>query len=398
MKRWKAQLKNWPLVADANAIIKARHVERAAAESYRYHQAEAERRNLKAFYGTELERAVRSRVADRARRLGWPKKQRQLHIFVTFCAHNWETILATAFAPFGETTIFEWSSHGFCVGLSDWLDRRDSMNAAMLKAFHTANKRRPVDVVVGYFSGMTISPETLDEMARAGAVITNFSFDDKQPFPGKPIAGRYPTNAAIAGSVDLNLTSDPRGIVKYAVYGGLAMFHPEAADPDLHRHHSTPFEFDVSFIGANYGWRGKFVRALIAKGINIACFGPGWPSGPLPNEELSKVYSKSRINLGFGGIGYSRNLVNLKGRDFEVTMSGGLYLTQYNPELNLVYELGKEIVTYRDEEDCARIIRELIANPELAAKIREAGQKRAHKDHTYEMRWKNVLRVLGALD
>ena len=175
------------------------------------------------------------------------------------------------------------------------------------------------------------------------------------------------------------------------------MFWPEAAHPDWHRPYDVPFEYDVSFVGGRYGWRPRFISKLIKLGIDVERFGPGWDNGALSDEEMIKLYSRSRINLGFGGVAHSRKLTCLKGRDFEVPMSGGLYLTQDNPELSLVYDVGKEIVTYKDEEDCARVIRELLDDPERAAAIRQAGRQRCLKDHTYKARWTEVLRLSGLM-
>ena len=81
-------------------------------------------------------------------------------------------------------------------------------------------------------------------------------------------------------------------------------------------------------------------KSLKKAGIDIAAFGKGWPGGTLSDREMVELYSRSRINLGFSGIGSSRRLCHLKGRDFEVPMSGGLYLTQDHPELELVYKVG----------------------------------------------------------
>ena len=90
-------------------------------------------------------------------------------------------------------------------------------------------------------------------------------------------------------------------------------------------------------------------------------------------------------------------LMCLKGRDFEVTMSGGLYLCQNNPELSEVYEIGKEILTYRNTEDCYKKISYLLDNPDAADRIRSAGYLRAIRDHTYEKRWSEVFRKLGII-
>lgn len=79
-------------------------------------------------------------------------------------------------------------------------------------------------------------------------------------------------------------------------------------------------------------------------------------------------------------------------------MSGGRYLTQDNPELSLVYEVGKEILAQENEKDCAEKIKWLLANPEQAAKIREAGRKRALKDYTWEKRFEKVFRLSGIME
>ena len=110
-----------------------------------------------------------------------------------------------------------------------------------------------------------------------------------------------------------------------------------------------------------------------------------------------RIYSRSRINLGFGGVGYSRNLMCLKGRDFEVPMCRAVYLTQDNPELSSVFDVGNDIVTYRNERDCAATIRTLLDNPDRAEQIRAAGHRRCARDHTYQARWREVFELAGIL-
>ncbi len=389
-------LKNVGPAVEVNARVKARIHERRAAFGQRRYERRARQLGISSLTPDQLQAQLRDRLASRADRR-WPKPPGELHLFLAYAVSNWESILPTALAPFGEVTEFEWRSRGYDEGCEDWLQQRDRMQASMLDAFHAANNRRPVDAVVGYLSGHNTSPETLQTMAAAGAAVFNFCWDDKVNFPGPRIGGRYKSPAAIAHAVDLNLTNAPDSVVKYAVHGGLAKFWPEAGHPDVHRPYDDPFEFDVSFVGARYGWRPTFIRKLQQQGISVACFGKGWSNGPLSDEEMVRLYSRSRINLGFGGIGYSRKLTCLKGRDFEVPLSGGLYLTQDNPELQLVFRLGQEIVTYRDADDCAATIRRLLANPQQAAAIRQAGRARCLSEHTYQARWSEVLEMAGIL-
>jgi len=385
-----------PIHSTIRRVQQERHFERTQA----WYERRAAKAGVRVLNNDELAKAVRERLSRRMHPL-WPKQKGNSHIFLAYCVHNWEFVLPLALAPFGRVTAFDWRGHGFNDEAPDWLDRRDDMNEAMLRAFREASRFQPIDAVVGYLSGANTSPETLMEMANQGAAIFNFCFDDKLYFPSFKRGGRFASPAAIAHVIDLNLTNAPISRIKYAVHGGLSMFFPEAAHPDVHKSYDLPFEIDVSFVGARFGWRGRFIerlqRLLAPSGIQVKCFGRDWPDGPLTDEDMIRLYSRSRINLGFGGVGFSRTLVCLKGRDFEVPMSGGLYLTQDNPELTLVYEVGKEVLTYKNEADCARVIQEILANPERADAIRKAGRARCLREHTYEARWTTVFKVAGLL-
>jgi spore maturation protein CgeB len=110
---------------------------------------------------------------------------------------------------------------------------------------------------------------------------------------------------------------------------------------------------------------------------------------------MVRIYSKSRISLGFGGVEGYGDAYCLKGRDFEIPMSGGLYLTEYHPELEAVYELGKEIVVYRGFDDLAASIRRLLSHPDEADAIRAAGRRRALAEHTWTMRFERVFSLLN---
>ena len=391
-----SHLKRIPIAAAANARLKARLVERDAAAIRNRYAETVHRHGLLIPEGPALKSALISRIGARTAALGWPKPPGKLHLFLIYGVTNWEAVLPDALSPFGTVSTFEWRSRGFDESKPDWLGRRDEMNRALLRAFEAANRQRPVDLVIGYISGYTVAPQVLQQMASRGAVIVNFCFDDKIAWPGRIRGGRYTSTAAIAQAVDLNLTSDPHGSARYFAHGGLCLFHPEAADPEWYKPLKMPFQYDVSFVGARYGWRPTLIRELRRRGVEVECFGKGWPNGAIPNSQMNEIYARSRVNLGFGGIGFSKTLLCLKGRDFEVPMSGALYLTQDNPELSSVFNLGREILTYRDAEDCAQTIRAILKDDERAGQIRIAARERCLRDHTYRARWANVLRSLGA--
>lgn len=392
----KSLLKRSNILSNLNSAVKAYCQERNAKKNYEHYLRNTSRDQIfKSNSDTAL--ALRERLLKRGVN-PTPKKIGELHIFLAYALQNWEKILPVALQPFGKVTCFEWRSLGFDDRSPKWLNIRNVMNDQMLRAFQYAHSEQPVDAFVGYLSGFYVDPCILDIIRKSGSTIFNFSWDDKLNYPGKIAGGRYTSPAAIASVVDLNLTNSPESVIKYAAHGGLAMFWPEAAHPDIHRPYDAPFEYDVSFVGSKYGWRSRFVSKLQKIGINLDCFGNGWENGPLTDEEMIKLYSRSRINLGFGGVGHSRKLMCLKGRDFEVPMSGGLYLTQDNPELSLVYDIGKEIITYKDEKDCANKINWALHNPDKVDRIRRAGRNRALHCHSWEKRFQQIFSMSGLLD
>jgi len=392
----KNSLKSIPAFYYANAAIKARMQERKAASELAYYRAEAVQRGITVLEGESLAAKLKARLDARGIR-PTPKGKCDLRIFLAYPMCNWEAILPAGLAPLGSVIEFEWRGRGFDDAAADWPSRKPRMHEGLLKAFRAGSNGQPFDVAVVYMSGHTGSRELLSEIGRAGAVVFNFCWDDKLHFRASRAGNGWTGPAGICSAVDLNLTNAPECRIKYMVEGALAMFWPEAAQPEVHRPHETPFEFDVSFVGARYGWRPGFINALKKRGIDVATFGKGWDRGPLSDDDMIRLYSRSRINLGFAGIGYSKRLMCLKGRDFEVPLSGGLYLTQNNPELGLVYEVGREIVVYDDVDDCAARIRRLLEHPDEAAAIRAAGRARALRDHTWEKRFEEAFRVAGLL-
>jgi spore maturation protein CgeB len=325
------------------------------------------------------------------------KPRSELNIHVISSVTDWETVLPKSLEAFGNVSTFMWESGPLISDRDKWTSIRRQRSGAMLASFRDRHAASPVDVVVGYMTDYDTIPDAILEMKRSGAIVVNMCFDDKLYFSGS-YKGCSLGVKALAPVVDLNLTNSPESVVKYAASGGLSMFWPEAAHPDVHKPQNLSFDFDISFVGRKYGWRPGFINGLKRRGIDVACFGPGWSHGVLSGEEMVRLYSRSRINLGFGGVGHSRRLMCLKGRDFEVPMSGGLYLTQNNPELSLVYDVGGEIVTYEGVDDCARKIEWLLANPEEAAGIRSSGRKRAVSDHTWEKRFEDLFRIIGIME
>jgi spore maturation protein CgeB len=109
------------------------------------------------------------------------------------------------------------------------------------------------------------------------------------------------------------------------------------------------------------------------------------------------MYSRSLVNLGIGGVAYSDRIGCVKGRDFEVPATGGTYLTSYDPDLAELFDIGREILCYRNEIDCVEQIRRCLEDPDWARTLGRAGRARCLRDHTWVTRLCELLRWLGVL-
>jgi len=365
----------------------------------RYYEGEASRRGLVAPDPDSIRSLVRARLARRGLApVARPKGALRLIYASNLGKNNWEPYqIPKALARFGEVFVFSADQQGFDPDRADWLNHRLAFENALLDFVEQHRRAGPIDALITYYGGWHVSPEAIRTVGDRGIVTAGFSWDDRPSFRMGKAGGRWIGPAALAGANDINLTNSPSSIVKYLVEGGIGMFWPEAADPDHFSPREVPFKYDVSFVGACYGQRPAYVNYLRRHGVKVEAFGPGWPNGPMHEADMARLYSESRINLGFSGIGYSMEEVCLKGRDFEVPMCGAVYLTSHNPDLKRVYEIGREVVTYRDRRDCLEKVRELLADSSRCENIRRAARLRCEREHTWERRFEDLFDVMGIL-
>lgn len=120
---------------------------------------------------------------------------------------------------------------------------------------------------------------------------------------------------------------------------------------------------------------------------------------PLNDEEMVKLFSRSKINLGFSSCGESHvsneRIVQVRLRDFEVPMSGGFYMVEYLEELEEFFDIGKEIVCYRGPDDLVDKIRYYLSHDDEREAIRRAGHERCLRDHSWQKRLSDSFRTMG---
>ena len=340
---------------------------------------------------------IRRRFRDKYPGLA-PKTRGELNLLAIYHSYNWEEeALKPSLKIFGTVRHYDWVGK-FNHRSTDWSKSlKDEMNDDLVRSAVKWHRERPFDAIFCYLSGELANEDMLAKSGVLRLPIVNLSLNDKECFVGKSRFGQVIGMRDICRHFDLCWTSTRDALEKYCVEGALPIYLPEGANPEVHRPYDLEKTIDVSFVGQRYGNRPAVIDALRSAGIRVEAFGPGWPNGPLSTKEMVKMYSRSRINLGFGGVAGHKDTYCLKGRDFEVPMSGGLYLTERHEELKSVYEVGKEIVTYSGMDDLVSKTRWLLSHPEEADRIRIAGRERSLREHTWEMRFEKIFGLMGLI-
>lgn len=252
------------------------------------------------------------------------------------------------------------------------------------------------DLLIGQFWAHVINSETLKMIQNMKIPIFVISMDDLWMKNWEKINGYKLGVIGIADSVDLILTTSKEAVNWYHSNGYNAIFFPLASSKRFF-YSDNKKDFDIVFVGNNYGLRGYFIKRLIEKGLKIECFGKGWTNGQISSREMAYIFARAKIVLGFGYVGYNKSILTLKNRDFDAILSGALYITSYNPLLAEMFEEDNEIVFYRSLNECYKKIKFYLSNDKLRKKIAENGRNKVINFHTYEIRFRNLFEKLGLL-
>ncbi len=104
--------------------------------------------------------------------------------------------------------------------------------------------------------------------------------------------------------------------------------------------------------------------------------------------ELNKIYSNGLIHVDVSRL-YQRDMVTM--RVFDVLSCGGFVLTEHSSALGELFEVGKELDSWRTLEELKDKCTYYLAHPEEAQKIAAAGQAKVRAQHTILGRVKEML-------
>ena len=128
---------------------------------------------------------------------------------------------------------------------------------------------------------------------------------------------------------------------------------------------------------------------------------PFWLNSPLrkcyPNVyvaelEKSKAFNAAKIVLN------TMHFAEIEGvncRLFEAAGCGAFQIAEWKPGLAELFEPEREVVTFRSREELREKVDYYLAHPEERQVISDRAYIRAHREHTYEIRLKQMLQILG---
>lgn len=388
LRHWtiKESLRNISWVYAINAWWKARQTKEHHFNTIRYY---AEKPPAAPF-ASLLAKRVGSRVST------FREEHKKLNIFYlgTDELQDKSGILQSL-GRIGDLTYFTKADGSYGQTIAGTVEQRRSVNAnrllGLFKMLHGDGKTP--DLLIAQTFACIIDPKVFSQLRDLyGTVVVNIAMDDRHQYWGQKIDGEWGGTFGLLPHIDLALTAAPECVDWYLKEGCPAIFFPEASDPTIfHPMPDLPKIHEVSFVGRRYGIREKTVLALRRAGIKVTAYGDGWEHGYIGNEDVPALFAQSKIILGIGTIGHSADFYALKMRDFDGPMSGSCYVTHDNADLNKVYDVGREIVTYRTIDECVEKISFYLKREAGREEIAEAGHKRAMNDHTWNKRFGGLL-------
>ncbi len=114
--------------------------------------------------------------------------------------------------------------------------------------------------------------------------------------------------------------------------------------------------------------------------------------GEVWGKDMYEIFASSKIVIN-RHINISENYANNM-RMYDSTAMGALLITDDKSNMSEFFEVGKEVITYKSPTDLINKIKYYLSHPKEREKIAKEGQKRTLKDHTYEVRMRELDIIL----
>jgi spore maturation protein CgeB len=184
-------------------------------------------------------------------------------------------------------------------------------------------------------------------------------------------------------------------------------FHylPEACNPRVHRslelsdRDRERYGCDVMMAGSLYYYRQEVLRQLEQFDLKVWGNVPDWLLYRLTRPHMGgevigdeKVRAARAAKVALNTLHFAE-VDGLNCRAFELAGCGAFQICTARPVLPEHFQPGTEIETFDSVAQLVEKIRYYLTRPKEAAAIAARGQLRAHRDHTYEARLQEIIRI-----
>jgi len=274
-----------------------------------------------------------------------------------------------------------------------WLNKINDEIKRVAEKFHP-------DLVLSV-KGEAIKPKTIEWIRNELGIKTALWLPDDPRFFNSLVKH-------IAPSYDYVFTASEKMIPLYKEIGcSRVYFLPFACEETVHKRVNLTeedrrkYEADVVFVGTYIPRRARLIKALEKAGVQIKVYGPYWKyfkRGKIINDsvygpEMVKAYNAAKIVLNVhieDDISYKANM-----RVFEAAGCGAFLLTDNAHEVGKMFDIGRELATYEDEEDLIELVKHYLKAEDERREISARAQERAYKEHTYRQRIASLINVVS---
>ena len=259
-----------------------------------------------------------------------------------------------------------------------------------------AAARARCEIVINIEAGLL--PSVVREMRRNGSKVA-FWFPDHLANLGRQLMLLAPYDAVFF--------KEPHLVDRLSAVLDLPLFYlPEACHPRWHRP-TVPGGTEPYLVlaGNMYPSRMLVLERLLAKGIPLRLYGPGFPrwvgSTPLRDvhagrcvflEEKAQIFRSAAAVLNTM---YPAEINGVNARLLEAAGCGAAVLTEYRPAVADLFAVGTEVMVFHEFDELVSQAERLLSESGLTARIGDAAARRAHRDHTYGQRLAVILEKLA---
>ena len=262
--------------------------------------------------------------------------------------------------------------------------------------------------IVLIIKGETVFPETLKKIKeRWNIPCISYMWDCPFFSYGAKTADVYRKNNFVKGMhlYDHVFVYDPYYVEELRKRGLTELSYlPLATDTQQYRRAEASEDekkelgYDIAFVGSPFPNRIEVLDNL--RDFKLGVFGDGWretfknktlPSyykGTAVGEKVLKIYCSSKIVLN---IHDPEAKLSVNTRTFDIPACGAFELSDYRPEIEKLFNIGEDMVCYKDIPELLRLAGHYLDNPSERKRIIGNAQRKVLDKHTWRHRVSEMI-------